>query len=406
MASSSLNSLFVVVVVSIRYLALPKLLGVLNAEQMMLQYVDVLFNTPFISYKTLKECILFTKFKNDGSNLNQMPLYVSLFAYIPEYLHFYLFALVDMLTLMYFIKLSVPSTVSTSLKTKFWLYLFNPLTFLNMIMQTQFVFTQFFIVAALYYCQNCDVKKANVYKAAAAIASSAYFDIYTIGLALICLNFFKESTQKKAYVGSFVATLSLLYTTSYLINPHFIKNVVLSCVLFKEQYPNIGLWWYFFIEMFQEYRNFFKFVFNGYCYIFTIPIYLRFQKYPLQAVVILFTWITMFKPYPSIGELGLILTAFVSWFDMSIVDNKLIMWLLVMHSLVLLPVFYHLWITVGSGNSNFFYAMTLVYVVGLALMLLGMIKSVLYKEYTQINGLDKEVKEGDKPQKKLSLVCV
>ena len=203
MASASLNSFFVAAVVSMRYSAIPKLLSALNTEQMMLQYVDVLFNTPFISYKTLKECILFTKFKNNGSNLNQMPLYVSLFAHIPEYLHFYVFALVDMFTLMYFIKLAVPSTVSTSLKTKFWLYLLNPLTFLNVIMQTQFVFTQFFIVAALYYCQNHGVKKVDVYKAAATIASSAYLDIYTIGLVLICLTFFTGSKEKNVFVGSF-----------------------------------------------------------------------------------------------------------------------------------------------------------------------------------------------------------
>ena len=401
-----LNAVFLMVVVSTRYLAIPKLLSVFNAEQMMLQYVDVLFNTPFISYKTLKECILFTKYKNDGSNLNQMPLYVLLFAKIPEYLHFYVFALVDILTLMYFIKLAVPTKVGASLKTKFWLYLFNPLTFLNLVMQTQFVFTQFFIVAALYYCQNYKLNTNNVYKAATAIAMSAYLDVYNIGLSLICLNFFLETKLKQAYIIAFVATMFILYAISYQINPYFIENVIFACVLFKEQYPNIGLWWYFFIEMFQEYRNFFKFVFNGYCYIFTIPIYLRFKNYPLQAAVILFTWITMFKPYPSIGELGLILTVFVSLFDMYIVDNKLIMWLLVIHSLVLLPVFYHLWITVGSGNSNFFYAMTLVYVVSIALILLGMIKSVLYKEYVEVNDLEKEAKDGDKPQKKLNLVCV
>lgn len=100
-----------------------------------------------------------------------------------------------------------------------------------------------------------------------------------------------------------------------------------------------------------------------------------------------------------------ILTAFVSWFDMNVIENKLIMGLLVMHSLVLLPVFYHLWITVGSGNSNFFYAMTLVYVIGLALVLLGMIKSLLYKEYITIN-CDDDNNEDSTSGKKLNLVCV
>ncbi|CAI8509016.1 unnamed protein product [Hanseniaspora opuntiae] len=137
----------------------------------------------------------------------------------------------------------------------------------------------------------------------------------------------------------------------------------------------------------------------------SFPIFLRFKSYPLQAAMILFTWITMFKPYPTVGELGFILTAFVSWFDMNVIENKLIMGLLVMHSLVLLPVFYHLWITVGSGNSNFFYAMTLVYVIGLALVLLGMIKSLLYKEYITIN-CDDDNNEDSTSGKKLNLVCV
>ncbi|KAL6936685.1 hypothetical protein ACO0R3_000288 [Hanseniaspora guilliermondii] len=405
MASFYTNGLFIFIYITTRYFLFPHLLKMFNAEQMMLQYIDVLFNTPFISYKTLKECILFTQFKNNGSNLNQMPLYVSLFVNIPEQLHFYMFALIDMLTLLYFLKLDLPHCVSTSLKTKFWIYLFNPLIFLNLIMRTQFVFTQFFIIMALYYCQNYKLNKYHVYKASISIAIATYLDIYNIGLALICLNFFKKFNQRKQSTICFITALTLLYFISYRINSNFIDNVILSCVLFKEQYPNIGLWWYFFTEMFQEYRNFFKFVFNGYSYIFVIPVFLRFKHYPLQGSVILFTWITMFKPYPTVGELGFILTAFVSWFDMNIIENKLIMGLLVMHSLVLLPVFYHLWITVGSGNSNFFYAMTLVYVIGLALVLLGMIKSLLYNEYISINCDDKNHEE-DKSDKKLNLVCV
>ncbi|KAL6940917.1 hypothetical protein ACO0OL_000029 [Hanseniaspora opuntiae] len=405
MAPFYTNRLLIIAYIATRYVLFPHLLKMFNAEQMMLQYIDILFNTPFISYKTLKECILFTQFKNNGSNLNQMPLYVSLFANIPEQLHFYMFAIIDVLTLLYFLRLDLSHFVSTSLKTKFWIYTLNPLTFLGLIMQTQFVFTQFFIIVALYYCLNYKANKNGIYKAAIPIAMATYLDVYNIGLSLVCLNFFITLKQKKQYAICFISALTSMYGISYLINPNFIDNVILSSVLFKEQYPNIGLWWYFFTEMFQEYRNFFKFVFNGYCYIFVIPIFLRFKSYPLQAAMILFTWITMFKPYPTVGELGFILTAFVSWFDMNVIENKLIIGLLVMHSLVLLPVFYHLWITVGSGNSNFFYAMTLVYVIGLALVLLGMIKSLLYKEYITIN-CDDDNNEDSTSGKKLNLVCV
>lgn len=35
--------------------------------------------------------------------------------------------------------------------------------------------------------------------------------------------------------------------------------------------------------------------------------------------------------------------------------------LLHLHALLLLPLFHHLWLTQGTGNANFFYAITLVF---------------------------------------------
>ncbi|GAA5973086.1 hypothetical protein JCM11641_006262, partial [Rhodosporidiobolus odoratus] len=47
------------------------------------------------------------------------------------------------------------------------------------------------------------------------------------------------------------------------------------------------------------------------------------------------------------------------------VPSPLFHLLLPLHALLLLPTFHHLWLYSGSGNSNFFYASTLVWAVSM-----------------------------------------
>lgn len=45
------------------------------------------------------------------------------------------------------------------------------------------------------------------------------------------------------------------------------------------------------------------------------------------------------------------------------------------------PIFYHLWIYAGSGNANFFYAITLVWSLGLAILIADSLFAVLRDEW-------------------------
>lgn len=42
--------------------------------------------------------------------------------------------------------------------------------------------------------------------------------------------------------------------------------------------PNIGLWWYFFIEIFNDFRTFFLFVFHAQTAVFAIPIAVKLRS--------------------------------------------------------------------------------------------------------------------------------
>lgn len=52
-----------------------------------------------------------------------------------------------------------------------------------------------------------------------------------------------------------------------------------------------------------------------------------------------------------------------------------------LHATFLGPAFYHLWIYTGSGNANFFYAITLVWGLGLTLVVADTLWAVLRDEF-------------------------
>ncbi|KAK4928092.1 hypothetical protein LTR28_011923, partial [Elasticomyces elasticus] len=52
-----------------------------------------------------------------------------------------------------------------------------------------------------------------------------------------------------------------------------------------------------------------------------------------------------------------------------------------LYAALLGPAFYHLWIYAGSGNANFFYAITLVWNLGLILVLADTLYAILRDEW-------------------------
>ena len=51
-----------------------------------------------------------------------------------------------------------------------------------------------------------------------------------------------------------------------------------------------------------------------------------------------------------------------------------------MYATLLGPAFYHLWIYAGSGNANFFYAITLVWSLGLTVLVADLVFAILRDE--------------------------
>ena len=54
---------------------------------------------------------------------------------------------------------------------------------------------------------------------------------------------------------------------------------------------------------------------------------------------------------------------------------------ILLYAMLLGPAFYYLWIYAGSGNANFFYAITLVWGLGLSLIVADLLWAVLRDEW-------------------------
>lgn len=53
----------------------------------------------------------------------------------------------------------------------------------------------------------------------------------------------------------------------------------------------------------------------------------------------------------------------------------------VVYSSFLGPAFYYLWVYAGSGNANFFYAITLVYALGLSIVVHDLLFAIMRDEF-------------------------
>lgn len=77
--------------------------------------------------------------------------------------------------------------------------------------------------------------------------------------------------------------------------------------------PNIGLFWYFFTEMFEHFHLLFICTFQINAFIYFIPLTLRFEKEPALLIYTFCAIVTIFKSYPSAADLGLYMALIPMW---------------------------------------------------------------------------------------------
>lgn len=133
-----------------------------------------------------------------------------------------------------------------------------------------------------------------------------------------------------------------------------------SQILIDDVTPNIGQWWYFFMEMFDAYKPFFRFVAHSSTAIMAVPLAVRFPRRPVFLFVVQTLVTALFRPYPSVADLGLGLSL-LALMRPQLASCGAVLFMSVTFALlgVLGPAMLHQWLAVESANSNFYYSITL-----------------------------------------------
>lgn len=77
--------------------------------------------------------------------------------------------------------------------------------------------------------------------------------------------------------------------------------------------PNIGLFWYFFTEMFDHFHTFFTYVFQLNPFVYVVPLCLRFNSNVPLLSFTLCAMMAIFKSYPAVGDVAFYMALLPMW---------------------------------------------------------------------------------------------
>jgi len=178
------------------------------------------------------------------------------------------------------------------------------------------------------------------------------------------------------------ATLVILMSLSYIIMGNswsFVGSTYIYALKVQDLAPNIGMLWYFFTEMFEQFLEFFTWIMQINSFIHVIPLSVLLRDTPFFALYVILFTSTLFQPYPALSSIGLITSLLPQWAELfPHMKRMLILCCSAISCVSLWPIFWYLWIDLGTANSNFYFGATLAFTATLVVFLLDLLNSHIH----------------------------
>lgn len=288
---------------------------------------------------------------------------------------------------------------SDSFNSDYWalisfsFYLFNPFCIASCVATSTVIIHNTFLLLWFALLVNHQTSLSLFF-----LAIHANLTVYSGSLVIATIFFLHRNQEKKKPVIQLVVKnlfIFILHTISIFLfnywlenfNTRFITCTYLFILGVPDLAPNLGVFWYFFTEMFDHFRLFFTYVFQFNVLLYALPISFRLRHDPIIGILIQIGLISTLKSYPSIGETGMFM-AFVPMtaYLFPLFRNFLIYSCMLVASVILAPIMFYLWVGSGGGNANFYFAITLVYSVGLTFLIVDIFYAQLKREFIKLNG--------------------
>ncbi|XP_046751908.1 phosphatidylinositol glycan anchor biosynthesis class U protein [Diprion similis] len=297
--------------------------------------------------------------------------------------------------------MSIPaSSVTSSALLVPSAYLFNPYVVFNCVGLTTTVFTNFLLSVALHSMIN----KSRLCSCftIAVLTLQGLYPITLMVPATIYLARNEEGKSKNIPYGSiiktiamFISILTTLYYLSYKVSGSwsFLHSTIGFILTVPDLRPNIGLYWYFFTEMFEHFRWLFVASFQinvGLLYV--APLALRFRRDPMLLAFSYLAIAAIFKSYPCLGEVGFYMALLPMWKHLfPHMQQGFIVSCFLLSCTVFAPTVWHLWIYSRSANANFYFGVTLAFAIAQIFLVTDVLFASVKREFSLRHGLSREI---------------
>ncbi|VDM12747.1 unnamed protein product [Wuchereria bancrofti] len=203
----------------------------------------------------------------------------------------------------------------------------------------------------------------------------------------ICALLVKFSALKERIMiitFSIIILIALLFFNYFLNgnNWNYIDSTYKFLLDVHDLTPNVGIFWYFFIEVFNHFRRFFLWVFQINILVYLVPLSLTLRSNAFLLLQQLMILISVFTSYPSMADCLVYLN-----FRWGLISGGALL-----VTIVLAPVMWQMWIVTGSGNANFYFAATLTYSVAQIFLLTDLLYGYLRLKLVERRGITDESK--------------
>ncbi|CAD7000642.1 unnamed protein product [Ceratitis capitata] len=270
-------------------------------------------------------------------------------------------------------------------------YLFNPLSLLSCAGLTSTVFSNFLIALTLYF-----LVKRHLLPCIVCLALETMRNLYPIVLiAPVILVFTQRSkntfTSSISILALFASACFAITGFNYaLINSWSFLDATLGFIFFyRDLQPNIGLFWYFFTEMFEHFRTMFLITFQmNATVLYLVPLSLKLRKEPLLLATVLIALMSIFRSYPSVGDVSFYLALLPLWRRCwKFMAHNFVVFCFFVVTLSMMPALWQLWIYSGSANANFYFGTTLAFSTGQIFLVTDLLFAHVKRDFCLRNGL-------------------
>lgn len=264
-------------------------------------------------------------------------------------------------------------------------YLLHPLRLLSTLARSTSAATR----AATYWSAYAATGgRAAASGVALALAAQMHPHAIALAPAMIAASMHSRVGERASVsVGRFLFGFAACAVASFIaMGDYFAKwwrAAVVFSVMSEDQTPNLGLHWYVFTTMFDQFRLFYVVALNVIPLALSTAATIRFKDRPLVAITVSLTAIAICAPYPTVADvltyMSLLPVIASSDEGNALAYMKHGAWIAggFMYVALLSPLTWYMWIHTRVANANFYFAITLVHAVTQIILLNQVITSVI-----------------------------